>query len=45
MEPQMQHLNAPQENLQTWNRVVKMMTTLCIFVALLLAVLAATLVR
>lgn len=43
MEPQMQHLGAPAENLQTWNRVTKIITWSCILIALLLLVLAATL--
>jgi hypothetical protein len=45
MEPPMEYLSAPRENLDTWSRVVKMFTTLSIFVALLLAVLAFTLLR
>jgi hypothetical protein len=43
MESQMQHLNAPEENLHTWNRVVKLITWSCIGIALLLAIMAATL--
>jgi hypothetical protein len=44
MEPPMEYLSAPRENLETWHRVVKIFTTLTIFVALLLIVLAITLV-
>ena len=44
MEPPMEYLSAPRENLETWHRVVKLFTTMTIFIALLLLVLAATLV-
>jgi hypothetical protein len=43
MEEQMQHLSAPSENLQTWNRVTKIITWSCILITLLLAIMAATL--
>ena len=39
----MQYLRAPQENLQTWSRVVKLFLVSTIAIAVLLAVLAATL--
>jgi hypothetical protein len=45
MEPPMEYLSAPRANLETWHRVVKLFTTLTIFVALLLAVLAITLLH
>jgi len=44
MEQEMRHLSAPSENLQTWNRVTKIITWSCILIALLLAIMAATLV-
>ena len=43
MEPPMQHLSAPRENLQTWNRVTKIITWSCILIALLLLAMAAAL--
>ena len=39
----MQHFSAPRENLQTWSRVTKIITWSCILTALLLAIMAATL--
>lgn len=39
----MQHLSAPRENIQTWNRVTKVITWACILTALLLLAMAATL--
>lgn len=39
----MQHLSAPRENLDTWNRVTKIITWACILIALLLLTMAATL--
>ena len=43
MESKMKHLSAPEENLHTWNRVVKLFTWSCIGIALLLVVMAAAL--
>jgi hypothetical protein len=43
MEQEMEFLRAPQENVQTWERVVKMITWSCISIVLLLAIMAATL--
>ena len=43
MEQEMEYLHAPDENLRTWSRVVKMFTWGCISIAILLAVMAATL--
>jgi len=43
MEQEMEFLSAPQQNLQTWSHVVKLITFGCIGIALLLAILAATL--
>ncbi len=42
-EPQMQHLNAPQENIQTWNNVTKMIVVSCVSIVILLSVMALTL--
>lgn len=39
----MQHLSAPRENIQTWNRVTKIITWSCILAALLLLTMAAAL--
>lgn len=43
MEEEMEFLRAPQENIRTWERVTKMITWSCIAIALLLLILAATL--
>ena len=43
MEPEMQHLQAPQENLDTWNRVTKLFLYSCIAIAILLSLMAETL--
>jgi hypothetical protein len=43
MEQEMEFLRAPQENIRTWDRVIKMITWSCIAIALLLLILAATL--
>lgn len=43
MEPDMQYLRAPQENLQTWNRVTRLFWVSIIAIAVLLAFLAITL--
>ena len=43
MEPDMQYLRAPQENLQTWKSVVKLFLVSTIAIVVLLIVLAATL--
>lgn len=42
-EPQMQHLSAPQENIQTWNNVTRLIVVSCIGIIILLAVMALTL--
>lgn len=39
----MQHLSAPRENIQTWNRVTTVITWSCILIALLLLAMAAAL--
>lgn len=43
MEQEMEFLRAPEENVRTWGRVTKMITWSCIATALLLLILAATL--
>lgn len=40
MEPEMQHLRAPQENLQTWNLVTKLFMYSLIGIAVLMAFMA-----
>lgn len=42
-EPQMQHLSAPQENIHTWNNVTRLFLYSSIAIALLLVVMALTL--
>lgn len=42
-EPQMQHLSAPQANIQTWNNVTRLILVSCIAIAILLIVMALTL--
>jgi hypothetical protein len=42
-EPQMQHLSAPQENIQTWNNVTKLIVVSCVAIIILLSVMALTL--
>ncbi len=43
MEPEMQHLRAPRENLETWNLVVKLFFYSSIAIGVLLSVMAITL--
>ena len=43
MEQEMQHLQAPRENLDTWNRVTKMFLYSCIAIAIVLSLMAVTL--
>ena len=43
MEPEMQHLQAPRENLDTWDRVTKLFLYSCIAITVLLALMALTL--
>jgi len=43
MEQPMEFENAPQENLRTWSNVIRLITVSCISIALLLIVMAATL--
>lgn len=43
METDMQHLQAPQENIQTWNRVTRLIFVSLAAIAALLIVMAATL--
>ena len=44
MEQEMEFLRAPEENIRTWERVTKLITWSCVAIALLLLILAATLV-
>lgn len=43
MEQEMQHRRAPQENLDTWDRVTKLFLYGCIAIAILLSMMALTL--
>jgi hypothetical protein len=43
MEQPMEFLSAPQQNLQTWSYVTRLIMVSCICIVLLLAVMAATL--
>lgn len=43
MEEEMEYLRAPQDNIQTWSGVVKLITWSTIAIAILLVILAATL--
>lgn len=43
MEQPMEFLSAPQENLRTWSNVTRLIMVSCAGIALLLIVLAATL--
>jgi len=43
MEQPMEFLSAPQENVRTWSNVTKLFAFSCAAIALLLIVLAATL--
>jgi len=43
MEQEMEFLSAPEENVRTWANVVRLFTVCCIAIALLLVVMAATL--
>ena len=43
METDMQHLQAPQENIQTWSRVTRLIFVSLVAIAALLIVMAATL--
>jgi len=43
MEQPMEFLSAPQENLRTWSNVIRLITVSCICIAVLLLVMAATL--
>jgi len=43
MEQEMQHLRAPRENLDTWNRVTKLFLYSSIAIAILLSLMALTL--
>jgi hypothetical protein len=42
-EPQMQHLSAPQENIQTWNNVTRLIVVSCVGIIILLSGMALTL--
>jgi len=41
--PQMQHLSAPQEKIQTWDNVTRLFIVSTIAIVILLAVMALTL--
>ncbi len=43
MEQPMEFLSAPQENLRTWSHVIRLITISCIGIAVLLIVMATTL--
>jgi len=43
MEKEMEFLQAPEENLRTWSRVIKIFTWSCVSIAILLLVMAAAL--
>lgn len=41
MEPEMQYLRAPQENLQTWSRITKLFIYSSVTIAVVLLLMAA----